>query len=85
VLLAHYLKLILTGNEWFIHPFSANFSNEACHKMILKFIQESDVLFASVFGEQYSIYYNEYQAIIEGCMIEDAFERIDIIEVWKKL
>ena len=54
ILFAHYLKLIMTGDEWFLNPSSANFSNKKCHEMILQYVNESYDAFISSFGQQYA-------------------------------
>lgn len=85
VLFAHYLKLMLTGDECFIQPVTNTIENQKCHSMISKYMNEAYETFSSVFGEEYAPCFNHLKAIIGGCMINDWRQRMSMSDAWKHL
>lgn len=85
VLFAHYLKLIMTGDEWFMIVVTDTIENKKCHNMISKYMNESRGKFDSVFGEEYAACFSHLKSIIEGCMITGSAKRMSTREVWDRL
>lgn len=76
VLLAHYLKLMITGNIWFSIPVTNAVENKKCHNLILKFIGDTQQDFVSVFGIENVACFSHIKKLIEGCMVIPSHERL---------